>query len=299
MARFTAIDLENLEPPDIIETLSFEAILVELKADMQARMEEEELDFDVQDLESDPAVKLLEVAAAREVHLRARVNGAAKALLLALAQGTDLENLGAWFEVERQVITPATDTEAAVMESDTRFRRRIQLAPQAFSTAGPPGAYEFWALTAAPTVKSVGVVNPRPGSVVVYPLSMTGNGMPSTTELEAIRTQLLDEDVRPMTDVVTVTNPKIVELVVDLTLVVKGGPDIASLEATAKAAVEAYAVSRHKVGLPLYLSGIYQAAQINGVEHVIINNPTADVDPGANGAVYATAVTVGHKVLEE
>lgn len=286
--RFVAIDLGSMTPPDIIETLDYETILAALKDDMQARMEDEGLDFDVQDLESDPAVKILEVAAAREVVLRARVNGAAKALLLALAQGTDLEALGAWFGVER-----------ATGETDARFRQRIQLAPQAFSTAGPYGAYEFHALTAAPSIKSVGVVNPRAGSpsVVVYPLSSTGNGQPSEDELDAIRAVLLSKDVKPLTDVVTVTSPKIVEQVIDVTLMVKEGPDVSTLITAAKAALEEYALARHKVGDPLYLSGIYQAAQVPGAEHVVINSPMADVDPGANGAVYVPSVAVTHKVL--
>jgi phage-related baseplate assembly protein len=299
MTRFLAVDLEGMSPPDIIETIDFEDILAALKTDMSARMLELGLDFDVQDLESDPAVKILEVAAAREVILRARVNGAAKALLLALAQKMDLEHLGAWFGVERLVIEPAVldDTGAvvtpAVMEDDERLRRRIQLAPQAFSTAGPIGAYEYHVLTAAPTVKSVGIYSPRPGHVYVYPLVSEGNGTPDWDVLQAVRLRLQADDVRPLTDQVTVMAPGIVTVTIEVELIVRRGPDAAMLVELATERLQAYADARHKVGAPLRLSGIYQAAHItDAVENVIVAQPEADVDPGPNGAVYVEDIIV-------
>lgn len=291
MSRFVAIDLASMTPPDIIETLSFETILQALKDDASERMEELGLDFDVTDLESDPAIKILEVAAAREVVLRARVNGAAKALLLALAQKNDLAHLGAWFGVER-----ATNADGS-KESDDRLRERVQLAPEAFSTAGPHGAYEFHALTAAPTVKHVGIDNPKPGSVVVYPLVNSGNGLPSAEVLEAIRDRLLDEPVRPLTDVVTVKAPSLIIQPIDVTLLIKEGPDPNALVAAAKAAIQTYANSRHKVGFKLAKSGIFQAAQVPGVEEVLINSPAQTVDPGIGGAVFVDSITVAFKLI--
>jgi phage-related baseplate assembly protein len=304
MTRFIAIDLAGMDPPDIIETLDFETILQALKADMSARMEDEGLEFDVQDLESDPAVKILEVAAAREIHLRARVNGAAKALLLALAHNNDLEHLGAWFGVERQVITPAVldgngdVITPAVMENDERLRHRIQLAPQAFSTAGPIGAYEYHALTAAPTIKSVNVISPRPGIVQVFPLSMIGDGEPSEAELKAIRLWLAAEDVRPLTDQVQVISPSIIHMNIDLTLLVKQGPDAGSIADTVEESVREYADSRHQVGAVLRRSAIYQHAHIaDAVDSVVINVPTEDVDPGPRGAIFVDDVLVRTKTL--
>jgi phage-related baseplate assembly protein len=294
----TAIDLSGMEPPDIIETLDYEVILEALKLDMSERMADLGLEFDVQDLESDPAVKILEVAAAREVHLRARVNGAAKALLLALSKRMDLEHLGAWFGVERATVVEATDETPAVMESDERLRKRIQLAPQAFSTAGPHGAYEYNVMLADPTIKSVGIVVPRPGHVSVYPLVDTGDGEPSKAVLDKVRLQLLADDVRPLTDQVTVASPKIQHVTVDVTLVVKNGPDALSLAAEAKANIQAYADIRHQVGSSLRLSGIYDAAHsTDAVDHVIINSPLTDIVPGENGAVWVEEITVKTKVL--
>ena len=300
MARFVAIDLAGMDPPDIIETLDYEVILQALKDDMSARMAAEGLDFDVVDLESDPAVKILEVAAAREVVLRARVNGAAKALLLSRAQKNDLAHLGAWFGVERMVMQEATDDTPAVMEDDERFRQRIQLAPQAFSTAGSYGAYEFHTLTASPEVKNVGITNPEPGYVNVYPLVYEGNGRPSDEVLNDVRTRLLREDIAPLTDIISVQAPIIVEVDVHVTLLVREGPSIDTLKETARAMLQAYADSRHKVGRILRASGLYQAAQGSapGIDGVLIHSPEGDVDPGDHGAVYVTSIKVDTALIE-
>ncbi|MDP3438222.1 MAG: baseplate assembly protein, partial [Azonexus sp.] len=71
------IDLAAISAPEIIEPLSFEAILaarkarfIELAPDMAP----------VMDLESEPAVKLLEEASYDELLLRDRINLAAQAV---------------------------------------------------------------------------------------------------------------------------------------------------------------------------------------------------------------------------
>ena len=89
-------DLSSLPQPSVIEALSFEAIFGELQADFQSRYPQYSAL-----LASDPAIKLLEVAAYREVLLRNRINAAAKASLLAFATGSDLDHLAAFYGVTR------------------------------------------------------------------------------------------------------------------------------------------------------------------------------------------------------
>ena len=69
-------DISSLATPDIIETLDYEEILQRMKDDLVAR----DPDF-VHLLESDPAMKVMEVAAWRELLIRQRVNDAARANL--------------------------------------------------------------------------------------------------------------------------------------------------------------------------------------------------------------------------
>jgi hypothetical protein len=121
MSRFSTINLSALTPPDIIETLDCEAIVREMRDDLVARFP---FIAGVIDLESEPARKLIVAFAYRELRLRARINDGARAVVLASSYGTHLDHLGALFGTSRQD-----------GETDDRHRRRIQLAPEAFSVA--------------------------------------------------------------------------------------------------------------------------------------------------------------------
>ncbi|MFQ3396532.1 baseplate assembly protein, partial [Enterobacter mori] len=76
--------------------------------------------------ESDPAMKLLEIIVYREMVSISRFNSGVLAVLLAYAKGADLDQLGANFDVARQVVTPADETTIppteAVMEDDDSYR---------------------------------------------------------------------------------------------------------------------------------------------------------------------------------
>lgn len=277
--RFTAIDLAGLTAPGVVETLDYEAILSELKADCVQRMADAGVDYDVQSLESDPVVKILEVAAYRELLLRARVNNAARAVMLAFSQKEDLEHLGVYYGVERQVVQEATPTTPEVLEADERFRQRIQIAPEALSTAGPEGAYVFHAMTVDPTIRSVRVYQAAPGNVHVMPLVSTGNGIPSDVILDRIRQRLNEEDIRPLTDNVTVRAASVLGFTISANLEVPDGPDPIVVRNAALVSIRRYLDSRFSVGTPVYRSGLIAAAKVDGVENVHLISPSADVLP--------------------
>ncbi|EKN5085172.1 baseplate assembly protein, partial [Yersinia enterocolitica] len=119
------IDLSLLPPPFVVEELDYETLLAERKATLISLYPEEQRAAVARtlSLESEPLVKLLQENAYREVILRQRVNDAARAVMVAYAVGSDLDQLGANNNVERLVITPADPTAIppieAVMESDS------------------------------------------------------------------------------------------------------------------------------------------------------------------------------------
>ena len=88
------MNLSDLETPEIIEELSLSEILEQMKN----KLIEIDSNFSAY-LESDPLIKLMEVAAYRELLLRQRINQTAKANLLAFASGSDLDNLAAFYDV--------------------------------------------------------------------------------------------------------------------------------------------------------------------------------------------------------
>lgn len=291
---FTAVDLSKLPFPAAVETLEFETILAEMVADLKER----DPSFTAL-LESDPAFKVLEVAAFREMLLRQRVNEAIKAVTLAYAEESDLEQIAARYNVERLTIVPADDTTVpptpAVMESDESLRRRVQLSFEGFSTAGPEGAYIFHSLGADARVLDASAHSPSPGQVVVAVLSRDGDGTAPADLLAAVNTTLSDEDVRPLTDQVTVESAEIINYSVEATLTLYSGPDSEVVMTAAQSALESYTENNHRLGRDVTLSGIYAALHQEGVQNVTLTSPAANVSAEWNQAAWCTgiALTVG------
>ena len=293
MTGFTAIDLSRLPFPNVIEPIDTESQIAGMKA---AVLEAAPELAGVLDLESEPAVKLIEALAYFGVLFRARVNDAAKAVMLAYATGSDLDNLAALYGVSRLTITPA-DPEAippvaAVMESDAAFRARTQLALEGFSTAGPRGAYLYHALSASGEVLDASVVSPAPGDVLVTVLSRTGNGTASAELLELVDLALNDEDVRPLCDHVIVQGAAILTYAVTAELTMFDGPDTGPVLAAAQAAVETYVADCHRLGRAVRRSGLFAALHQAGVEHVTLSEPAADIEPTTAQAAWCSEISV-------
>lgn len=295
---YTAVDLSQLAAPGVVETLDYEAILAAMLADLRAR----DATFDAL-VESDPAFKILEVAAYRELIIRQRVNDACRSVMLAYAGGTNLEHLAALFGLTRLVIDPG-DAEAVppvdpVYETDADFRRRLQLSLEGFSTAGPVGAYVFHALSADADVLDASVVSPEPGEVLVTVLSRTGNGAASPALVAAVVAALNAEDVRPLCDGVVVQSAAIVTYTIAATIYCYSGPDRAVIIAAAEAAAQAYAAAQHRLGRDVTLSGIYAALHQPGVQRVELTAPLADVVTTAAQASWCTGITLTDGVVDD
>jgi len=263
MSRFTAINLSGLTPPDIIETLDYEAIVTAMRNDLVERFP---LIAGVIDLESEPARKLIEAFAYREMRLRARINDASRAVLLASSYGTNLDHLGALFATARQE-----------GEDDERFRRRIQLAPEAFSVAGPEGAYQYHALTVAPWARDVSAVSRRPGVVRVTVLKAGPDPAPTLTEREGIRLHLKSEAIRPLTDVVEVFAPIIRQTAIVAKLTLYPGPDGEVVRQRALAAVTSWVEKNRMLGMNLRRSALFAALHQEGVHSVDLVSPADDL----------------------
>lgn len=290
MSAFNAINLDGLPAPGVVESLDYEVILSQMLAEYQAANPEH-----TALVESDPAYKVLEVAAYREMGLRQRVNDAARAVMVAYATGADLDNLAALVPLSRKMIDPG-DAEAVppvppTYENDAAFRRRVQLAPEGFSVAGPTGAYVFHALAVA-GVKDAGVNSPAPCDVTVYVLAAEGDGTPSASLLDAVRAKLGGDDVRPLTDRVTVRAAEIVNYAVNATLHLMPGPSGESVEQAARAALERYTSERHALGLGVAVSGIYEALHKAGVRRVELVSPAGDIPADESQAAYCTGITL-------
>lgn len=288
---FTTVNLSQLPAPDVVEALDFEAILSAMVADLQAR----DPAFSAL-VESDPAYKILEVAAYRELLIRQRVNDASKAVMLAFATGADLDQIGANYSVQRLVLDPgdpaAVPPVPPTYESDNDFRARIQLSPEGYTTAGSEGSYVFHGLGADADVKDVQAVSPLPGQVTVYVLSRSGTGAASPELLDAVTAALNAERVRPMTDQVTVLSASIVNYTITAELVLYPGPAPEVVRQAAENAVTAYAEAQRRIGYDVTLSGLYAALHQPGVQRVNLTAPAANLTIADGQASYCTAIDV-------
>lgn len=288
---YTTVNLSQLPAPAVVETLDYEAILSAMLADLQAR----DPAFTAL-VESDPAYKVLEVAAFRELLIRQRVNDAAKAVMLAFATGADLDQIGANYSVQRLVLDPgdpaAVPPVPPTYESDNDFRARIQLSPEGYTTAGSEGSYVFHGLGADADVKDIQAVSPLPGQVTVYVLSRSGTGAASPELLDAVTASLNAERVRPMTDQVTVLSASIVNYTITAELVLYPGPAPEVVRQAAEDAVTAYAEAQRRIGYDVTLSGLYAALHQPGVQRVNLTAPAANLTIADGQASHCTAISV-------
>lgn len=295
---FTAVDLAKLPFPNAVEVLDFETILSEMLADYQSRDPE----FSAL-VESDPAYKVLEVSAFRELLLRQRVNEAIKAVTLAYANDADLDQIAARYNVERLLIDAgnpdAIPPVPPTYESNDSLRRRVQLSFEGFSTAGPEGAYVFHALGSDARVLDADARSPVPGQVIVAVLSNVGSGAAPSDLLSAVDATLSDEDVRPLTDQVLVESAVIVNYSIAAQLTLYPGPDADVVLAAANAAAAAYADTNHRLGRDVTLSGLYAALHREGVHSVLLTSPSATIVIARNHASYCTGITITSVGIDE
>jgi len=297
---YTPIDLSSLPAPTIVESLDYAAILQEMVDDLKAR----DPAFTAI-VESDPAFKILEVCAYREMLIRQRVNDAARGVMLAYATGADLDQLGAIFGTSRKILVPAAPTaippRLAVMETDTDFRYRVTLALEGLSTAGPEGSYLYHTLKVA-GVKHATIVGPptvTAGNVLVTVLGLTGNGAPSATVLSNVTLALNAESVRPLTDAVTVQGASIQNYAITATIFTFPGPDSEVVMQEARASAQTFATQNHKVGNDINLSAIFAALHVDGVQKVTLTAPAANIVCNHTQAPFCTAINLTYGGLSQ
>lgn len=281
MSTFDAIDLSALPAPAMVETISYEALLANRKAQMRKRLAGILPDWNP-DLESDPIVAQLEESAYNEMLLRQRVNDGGHAVMLAYAGGSDLDHLAALFAVAR-----------LTGESDTAFRRRVQMALEGISTAGSVGGYVFHALSADARVKDVAVTSPAAGCVEITILSHEGSGTASDDLLAGVTTALSADTVRPLTDQIQVRAAAITLYQLDADLTIAAGPDASVVRQSALAAVTQVVAARHGLGVDVPLSALYAALHQPGVIRVTLHQPAADILCAPLTAAYCFGIRVG------
>jgi phage-related baseplate assembly protein len=268
-----AIELSRLAVPDVIEPLKYDDIYQQ----MENALVKSFPNYTV--LASDPAIKLLDIAAKRELLLRQRINDAARSVMVAYATGEDLNHLGVLFGVER-----------GAKESDERYRARIPLSLESHSMAGTMGAYEYQTLASSASVKDVYVTSSAPGVVDVFVLPE--KNADCETLADVVSTHLNDEDVRPLTDLVKVhmVQPKTYDIHAQIYF--HDGADKQAVSEKINTSLNEFILQHYKLGQEVPHSGLIDALHQSGVRKVKLLSPQDDITCEVSQAAIASAPTI-------
>lgn len=293
----SAIDLSLLAPPDVVKQISFEEILKLRLEQFYQEMRQDQPDFpDL--LESDPAMKLAQVFAYGEMLIRQDANEQALAVLLAFAKDNDLDHKAAERNLQRRIISPATENTPEIKESNESLRKRVQLAPEGQTTAGSEGSYIFHGLNADPRVKDIYPYAPLDendnptGICNIYVLSTEGTGEASEDLLNVVTAALNAKSVRPLTDKPLVYSASILNYSIEAEIFIDEGPDENIILSSCYKAAEEYTNKSHSFNDGISLSGIYQALHQPGVSRVNLISPAGNIDTSLGQVAYCTGINI-------
>jgi phage-related baseplate assembly protein len=287
------IDFARLPPPAVIEELDFEVMLARYKADVLAKKPDLARALD---LEQSPTNVILEAEAYGEMLVRARVNAAARAVMLAFSTGTDLDNLAAFFNVERMRVPGQPNAIPAIpdqVELDESLRRRAQLAPEAFSTAGSEGAYIFQALTSDMTIRDVSAtkINEK-GGVRICVMNSGSDPVPTNAQILNVVNRLNKKNIKPLTDVISVVPVKVIRTPIVANVTFYPGPDAALIMADIGKALTKVRDRISLIGRDLTRSAIISALNQEGVQSVDLISPADNIVVGMDQCAIITSATV-------
>ncbi len=166
--------------------------------------------------------------------------------------------------------------EGADIESDAHYRARIQLAPESYTCAGPVGAYRSHVMAAHRDITEVAIWRPFPGHVDIRPV-LTGGELPSAELCNTIYDQVSADDVRPLTDTVTVAPPTVIsyEIVGHWYLRQTDSALLQTVTREVTEAVESYRLwQRSMPGRDIVPSQLIERIQsVPGVKRVVVESP--------------------------
>ena len=175
-----------------------------------------------------------------------------------------------------QAVSNTTESEGgAEVEADDPYAERIQQAPEGFSTAGPDGAYRYWARTANQLIIDVSVRSPSPGVVEIRPLLQGGN-IPGQELLDEVLSVCSDRTIRPLTDSVQVLAPETVSYDITLTYYIKTADSSVAtgIQAKVTQAIDNYKLwQKSKLGRGIDPSELIARVKEAGAKRVAVTLP--------------------------
>jgi len=175
-------------------------------------------------------------------------------------------------------------------ENDDDFYNRMRENMESFSTAGPVNGYIYFTKSVLSAISDVAAVSPEPGVVDVRVLLRDGQELTDTLK-QQIEDALNADDVRPMTDTVTVAAPETDIFNVDVTYYIERNTQASStiIDKDARAAVEEYIEwQTEKMGRDINPSKLIDLIMETGVKRVTVTAPVFQTVEGTHVAKLGT-----------
>lgn len=160
-------------------------------------------------------------------------------------------------------------------EEDAEYYYRMRESMESFSTAGPENGYIYFAKSVSTAISDIAATSPEAGVVDVRVLLKDGQEATETI-LQQIEEKLNAKDVRPMTDIVTVSVPDKDIFNVDLTYYIEKNTQASStiIAQEANAAVEKYIEwQTEKMGRDINPSKLVELMMAAGIKRVDVREP--------------------------
>lgn len=179
------------------------------------------------------------------------------------------------FPFYERVENITTTDGGADKETDEAFYERLRDSMEAFSTAGPFGAYVYWAKTASARITDVKPTSPEPGVVDIRILLENGE-VPDDQMLQLVLDTVNTDKVRPFTDYVQVSAPDIVNYNIDVTYYIPSQSEssTAIIQQNVKAALENFKKwQSEKMGRDINPSKLSEMLMSAGIKRLEIRAP--------------------------
>lgn len=166
-------------------------------------------------------------------------------------------------------------------EDDASYYERMRESMESFSTAGPINGYIYHVKTVSPAIADVTATSPEPGVVDIRILLQNGD-LPTDAVINEVQEALNTSNIRPLTDMVTVSKPQESPFDIDVTYYIPRYSQASSniIDAAAKEAVAQYTKwQTGKMGRDINPSRLNSMLMEAGVKRVEIRKPLFAVVP--------------------
>lgn len=184
---------------------------------------------------------------------------------------------------------------AVDIESDDDFTLRIFKSPSHYSTAGPASAYEYLVKQYRSDIKCLKVTSPSACVVKIVFLLNSGE-LPDATTIADVSKYINSSDIKPLTDVVSVSAPIDTDYDINLTYYINSSQasQASTIKAAVDKAIEEFKDWQRYIGRDVNPSELIKKIIAAGAKRVQLTSPTFTViDDDHVPKLKAESITYG------